>query len=227
MSRPSGDPHYPVFLDLVGRLCIVVGCGPVAESKVRALLECGADVAVISPQAGEDLLQMSSDGLITVEQRGYVRGDLDGAFLVMCVGQPAEVGRAIHDEAVERTCLVNVSGAPELCNYLVPSTVSRGALQMAVSTGGVAPDAARLARARLEREFGEEWADYVRLSGEVRALVLARELDDDAKRELLRRAADSGWLERLTAGEALTAEVLVAELEETGSGDGADQEEAP
>jgi siroheme synthase (precorrin-2 oxidase/ferrochelatase) len=36
-------PYYPVFLDIKGRPCLVIGGGNVAERKVSALISAGAN----------------------------------------------------------------------------------------------------------------------------------------------------------------------------------------
>ena len=43
------NQYYPVFLDVRGKRCVVVGGGEVALRKVRVLLERGADIKVVSP----------------------------------------------------------------------------------------------------------------------------------------------------------------------------------
>ena len=67
---------YPIFLDLTGRRCLVVGGGPVAERKVRALLDCGADVKVISPALTPSLQKFVEGETINCVARGYRSGDL-------------------------------------------------------------------------------------------------------------------------------------------------------
>jgi siroheme synthase-like protein len=115
MTTDYAKPYYPVFLDLAGRLCVIVGGGAVALRKARTLADYGADVVVIAPDVSEELIGMQADGLVTVEQRGYVRGDLAEAFLAVCATDSEEVNRAVHAEAEERRCLVNVVDVPELC----------------------------------------------------------------------------------------------------------------
>ena len=57
MTEPARDrrPFYPVSLDVAGRACLVVGGGPVAARKARALLECGALVTVVAPTLSADM----------------------------------------------------------------------------------------------------------------------------------------------------------------------------
>lgn len=208
MSDAYGKAYYPVYLDLNHRLTIVVGGGKVAERKAATLAEYGADVVVIAPETTDRILEMSADGLLTIERRGYVRGDLEGAFVVICATDSEEVNRAVYDEANERGALVNVVDVPALCNFIVPSIVRRGGLQIAISTGGAAPAVAKRVRRRISGEFGEEWAGYIRLLGEVRALVMAR-VPEEERQALFERIADSDLRERIASGSAPTAEDVV------------------
>lgn len=193
--------YYPVFLDLSERSCVVVGGGDVAERKVRALVRHGGAVHVVAPELTSRLLELEDAREITAEHRGYVRGDLAGAGLVVCATDSAEVNRAVYDEAKAIGCLVNVVDVPELCDFIVPSVVHRGSFQIAISTGGAAPAVAKRVRKRLSQEFGEEWAAYVELLGEVRLLVMDRIADDKARIRMFEAMADSDLLARVASGE--------------------------
>jgi precorrin-2 dehydrogenase/sirohydrochlorin ferrochelatase len=213
MTADYAKPYYPVFLDLAGRLCVIVGGGAVALRKARTLADYGADVVVIAPDVSEELIEMQADGLVTVEQRGYVRGDLEQAFLAVCATDSEEVNRAVHAEAEERRCLVNVVDVPELCSFIVPSVVRRGGLQIAISTGGAAPAVAKRLRKRFSSELGEEWGDYVTLMGEVRELVIERVPGGEAARKpIFERIADSDLLERMGRGERPSAKKVFREF---------------
>jgi precorrin-2 dehydrogenase/sirohydrochlorin ferrochelatase len=211
-GAPYSKAYYPVYLDLTGRRCVVVGGGRVAERKVATLLKYGADVTVVAPKVTDGIEALVDDESVNVERRGYVRGDLTGAFVVICATDAEEVNRAVYAEAEEMGVLVNVVDVPSLCNFIVPSIVRRGGLQIAISTGGAAPAVAKRVRKRLQEEFGEEWGPYVALLGEVRALAMSA-IDDDAERKaFFERVADSDLLARFTRGEAPTAEDVLAEF---------------
>src|SRR5450756_2785490 len=88
--------YYPVFLDLAARPAIVIGGGEAAEKRARALLRLGADVVVIAADPTPGLLELEADGGIATEQRGYVRGDLEGAFIAFLslihISEPTRLG---------------------------------------------------------------------------------------------------------------------------------------
>ena len=93
---------YPAFLKLDGRRAVVVGAGPVAASKLRGLLDAGADVTVVAPAA---VAEVAAAGVTRVE-RDFRPSDLDGAWLVVAAATPAvnrEVARAAEARRVSST----------------------------------------------------------------------------------------------------------------------------
>ena len=148
---------YPIFLDLSGRRCVVVGGGEVANRKARKLLQARARVAVISPEIGAELESVAAE----VHRRPYREGDLEGAYLAFAATDSREVNAAVAREANERGVPVNVADRPSEGDFALPSTLRRGRLQVAVSTGGASPTLARRIRDELEEVFGPEWAGIV------------------------------------------------------------------
>mgnify|MGYP001168715184 CR=1 FL=1 len=206
-------PYYPVFLDLTGRLAVIVGGGGVAERKIVTLLEYGPRVRVVSPEVTPAIEELASSGTIELERRGYVRGDLEGAFIVVCATSSEEVNRAVHAEAEERGCIVNVVDVPDLCSFIVPSIVRRGTLSVAISTGGAAPTVAKRLRKHVQEHLGPEWETYLTLLGEVRVLVMERVPGGEVVRKPIFEAiADSDLLERIRAGATPSAEDVYTEF---------------
>jgi precorrin-2 dehydrogenase/sirohydrochlorin ferrochelatase len=148
---------YPIFLDIGGRRCVVVGGGEVANRKARKLLQARARVVVISPEIGAELESVA----VEVYRRPYKDGDLEGAYLAFAATDSREVNAAVAREAGERGIPVNVADKPSDGDFALPSTLRRGRLQVAVSTGGVSPTLARRIKDELEAIFGPEWAGIV------------------------------------------------------------------
>ena len=217
-AAPYSKSYYPVYLDLTGRACVVVGGGRVAERKVATLLKYGADVTVIAPEVMPAIEILIDQERIVLERRGYVRGDLTGAFVVICATDSEEINRAVYSEAEEMGVLVNVVDVPPLCNFIVPSIVKRGGLQIAISTGGAAPAVAKRVRRHLQEEYGQEWGAYIALLGEIRALAMSQIADDGERKAFYERIADSDVLARFTRGDTPVAADVLAEFRE-----GADQ----
>jgi len=201
----NGDftrPRYPVFLDLDGRLVVVVGGGTVAEGAIRSVLAYGADVSVVAPLVTPGIDALVAEGLVEHEDRGYVRGDLAGAFVVICATDSVEVDRAVYQEAEAAGCLINTMDQPELSNFIIPQVVSRGPLQVAVSTAGAAPTVVAGIIDRFSHEYGQEWERYIVLIGQLRRLLRERMADRPALHHAILEAVDnSDVFERILDGE--------------------------
>lgn len=204
--------HYPVFLDLSGRLAVVIGEGEAAERRAMRLARAGADVTVIMRDPSQALVDAEADGLLIVESRDYVRGDLAGASLVLCMSDDEEVRAAVALEARQERSLLFVSGDPELSSVLLPSVVRRGPLEIAVGTGGLAPELARAVRRRIAEVFDEVWAEYATLVARARALAAERGSSAAALSAFTEALVASDLLARVRDDRAPTAEALLDEF---------------
>ncbi|MQG76858.1 MAG: bifunctional precorrin-2 dehydrogenase/sirohydrochlorin ferrochelatase, partial [SAR202 cluster bacterium] len=140
MSQPQGaQKYYPVFLNMQGQLCVVIGGGEIAERKVQALLEAGAVVTLIAPECTDGLVAMTSDSSVTWRQRTYETGDLEGAFIAIAATDNRDVNEAVTKEASERNTPLNVVDVTDLCTFIAPSVIRRGPVTLAISTGGMGP----------------------------------------------------------------------------------------
>ena len=146
---------YPVFLDLRGQRCLVVGEGELAAEKASGLRQAGAEV-------------------IEVPGAEYRRSDLRGARLVFDASGSREVNAAVWADAEASGVLVNVVDKPDQCRFISPAVVNRDPLLVAISTSGESPYLAAALRARLERQLGHEWGAFVARVGEVRRRLRAR-----------------------------------------------------
>lgn len=180
---------FPIFLKLDGRRCLVVGAGPVGESKIESLLLAGAEVCVVAPRASHAVRTWARTGKIRWEARGLRPSDLDGVFLVVAATSSAELQEEIFQEARRRGVLCNIVDDPGRCDFYYPAVVRRGHLQVAISTGGRSPALAQQLKKELEKQFGPEYEAWVEQLGEARQRLFARPIDPDGRRRLLHRLA--------------------------------------
>lgn len=170
---------YPVMLELAGRRCVVIGAQAVRERKVEGLLAAGAEDVLVVEESLDDRFEDVAG--VRIERRAWRPGDLDGAFLAVASSDDAATRTAISREARARGILVNVVDDIPQCDWAAPAVVRRGDLVLAIGTGGVSPAVARLVRERLQAEFGAEWAEVLRVVGDVRSETLSS-LPDLAER---------------------------------------------
>jgi siroheme synthase-like protein len=155
--------YYMACLDLDERSVLVVGGGPVALEKVNGLLEAGARVTVVAPEALPELLSLPVEWV----ERGYHSSDLRGRFLVVAATSNTPLNRRVFADAEARGVFCNVVDVPDLCSLILPAVHREGPIAVAVSTGGASPALAQRIRDEVAAVVGPQHAD---LAEELRAL---------------------------------------------------------
>ncbi|HYB91097.1 MAG TPA: bifunctional precorrin-2 dehydrogenase/sirohydrochlorin ferrochelatase [Candidatus Binataceae bacterium] len=202
--------YLPIYLDLGGRRCVVVGGGAVAEQKARTLLDAGAEVTVVSPLVTGGLEELAAAGRVTRVARKYRHGDLGGFMLAYVATGDAQLNREIAGEARERGVLLNVADAPELCSFIAPAVMKRGELQIAISTGGASPAFASRLRRELEGRYGAEYAMALAILRAARRHLRATESEPAERSRKLRALAASELPECIRCGEVGALDALLA-----------------
>ncbi len=204
--------YYPAYLDLRDCLCVVIGGGAVAERKTLSLLEASAAVTVISPTLTPRLRELSEAGAIRHLQKAFDEQDLDNACLVIAATDAPEVNRSAARACRKKRVLVNVAAPPEEGNFIVPSTVARGELLIAVSTGGASPALSRKIRQELEKHYGPEYGLFLQKLTAVRQRILENISDENERRNIFQALVDSDILGLLRQGKIQDVESRIAEL---------------
>lgn len=189
--------YYPVNLDILNRKCLVVGGGSVSTRKVMTLLECGAVVTVVSPDVAEELLELAEKKMIELKRRPYESSDIDGMFLVIGATDNEELNRQINKDAEHQNKLCNIADRPEVCNFILPSIVNRGNLVIAISTSGKSPAFAKKMRQDLEKEFGEEYDEFLQLMGALRKKALSEKHEPEAHKHLFEQLINRGLIDMI------------------------------
>lgn len=223
---------YPIFLNnLTGRRCLVIGGNHEAERKALGLLECDADVEVISPEVTEGLAELASAGTITWTERDYRPGDVAGAFLVIVSETNPPKTRPIFQEAQRENVLINAMDDVPHCTFVAGSVVRRGHLTLSISTSGAAPALSVRLRQECEERFGPEYEPFLDWMAALREPMARHYPDFDTRRAIWYELVDSDILsllaegdesaarERLAsiAGESVAAEALAASPQQVGA----------
>lgn len=191
--------YYPIFLDLEGLSCLVVGGGRVGERKIKTLQACGARVFLVSRDLTPYLTEEIRKGRVTWLAQEYKERHLEGMFLVIGATDDPLLNREIGRQARGKGLLCNIADQPADCNFILPSLVVRGDLTIAVSTAGNSPALAKKIREELERMFPESYGPYLRLLGELRSAILGLNLPQEENRKIfsaLVQAPIPAWMEK-------------------------------
>jgi siroheme synthase-like protein len=183
--------YLPIFLDVSRRPCLVIGGDEFAEAKIRALLDAGAVVTVMSREASDGIKFQAADGKIRYVAREYEYGDLRGVALVYVAAKNPEIARCAAWEARELGIPLNVVDNPASSTFISPATFKRGDLQIAISTSGSSPALARMLRERLEQQIGPGYAMVLAIMRRARHFLRSREADQRARAFILKSLAQA------------------------------------
>ena len=204
--------YYPVHLDIQNRNCLVVGGGAVGTRKVVTLLDCGANVTVISPLISNRLRDFAVSGLIKLRERAYQSGDLDGMFLVIGATDNEELNRQISSDADHLNTLCNIADRPEICNFILPSIVQRDDLVITISTSGKSPALAKNLRKKLQFQFGEEYGIFLKLMGAIRKKLLSQSHEPEAHKHLFEKLIAADLIAMIQKGKTTEIDALLFEI---------------
>lgn len=179
----------PIFLKLEGRRCLLVGAGTVALDKIGSLLKTGLRLRVVAPEARPEIRQLALDGKLEWVQRGFEPADLDGNFLVVTATDSPDVNAQVYEQAVQRGILCNSVDDIPNCDFYFGSVVSRGDLQIAISTAGQSPAVAQHLRREIDEQLPEDLGPWLENLGQLRREVLEIHPAGEARKSLLHQLA--------------------------------------
>ncbi|HSL29673.1 MAG TPA: bifunctional precorrin-2 dehydrogenase/sirohydrochlorin ferrochelatase [Anaerolineales bacterium] len=206
------NTYYPVYIQLRGQPCVVIGGGKIAEGKVKGLLDVQANVTVISPDLTPRLRELAETKQIVHWRRLYQPGDLTGAFLVICATDQAEANHQVWQDATANRQLVNVVDDTPRCNFIAPSILRKGDLTIAISTSGKAPALAVRLKERFQRELGPEYERFLELAGELREPLAQHVPDFERRKALWYELVDSEILDVLARGDETLAREIILQV---------------
>lgn len=179
--------YFPMFVNLEGQPCLIVGGGKVALRKVQVLRDFGAKVTVAAPDILEEIKQ--TDGVICLH-REYKEDLLEGMKLVVAATGDAAKNRAVSRKCRELGIPVNAVDQMEDCSFIFPSYIRRQELVAAFSSSGQSPLMTQYLKAQMEpvmTPFAGEITEYL---GSIRSEVKAKVETEKLRKEVYRRALE-------------------------------------
>ncbi len=192
----------PIQLKSESKLALVVGAGNVGLRKAKAWRQSGGVVRFVDPR---DDLELDDEHIC----EPFAPRHLEDVFVVFACATDA-VNEDVVIIARANGILVCDAIRPERGDFILPATVRRGDLSIAIGTNGAAPSLAKRLCDRFDEEFDEAYTIWTRILGAVRPHVIRVTEDPESRRLLFQSLTDSVWLERLRqiGPEATEAEML-------------------
>ncbi len=179
----------PIFLKLDGRPGLLVGAGTVALDKIGSLLKTGIRLRVVAPRAHGEILRLAAEDKLEWIERSFEPTDLDGNFVVIAATDSPEVNAAVYQSAIERGILCNSVDDIPNCDFFFGSIVSRGDLQIAISTAGESPAFAQRLRREIDEQLPADLCPWLANLGDLRRKVLATHPRSEERKLLLHELA--------------------------------------
>ncbi len=182
-------PLQPIFLKLDGRPGLLVGAGNVALEKIGSILKTGLRLRVVAPQVHAEIRQLALEGRLSLVERPFALSDLDGNFIVITATDSPAVNQAVYAGALERNILCNSVDDIPNCDFFFGSVVSRGDLQIAISTAGESPAFAQRLRREIDEQLPQDLGPWLANLGQLRREVLASHPRSEERKLLLHELA--------------------------------------
>jgi uroporphyrin-III C-methyltransferase / precorrin-2 dehydrogenase / sirohydrochlorin ferrochelatase len=179
----------PIFLKLDGRPGLLVGAGTVALDKIGSLLKTGVRLRVVAPEARSEIRALAYEGKLEWIQRAFKASDLQGQFIVIAATDSPEINSAVYRAAAERGIPCNSVDDIPNCDFFFGSVVSRGDLQIAISTSGESPAFAQRLRHEIDEQLPQDLGPWLEKLGQLRRQVLATHPRSEARKLLLHQLA--------------------------------------
>ena len=202
----------PIFINVKGRLCLVVGGGEVAHRKASVLLDAGATIKAVAPEFSGAFAGLP--GIECVTGR-FQPGHLDGAVLVIAATYDSAVNQEVSRLARARNIPVNVVDNPDLCTFIMPSILDRSPLIVAFSSGGASPVLARMLRGKLETLIPQGYSHLTAFCARLRNTVKGRITNPAKRRIFWENVLEGAIAEKVLVGDEAGAEaMLLSQLED-------------
>lgn len=179
----------PIFLNLQDRPCLLVGAGTVALEKIGSLLKTGARLRVIAPECRPEVRDLADEGRLEWIQRPFAANDVANNFIVIAATDSAEVNTAVYEAAMAHGVPCNSVDDIPNCDFFFGSVISRGALQIAISTAGESPAVAQRLRKEIDAQLPLDLGPWLESLGRLRREVLAVHPRSDERKALLHELA--------------------------------------
>ena len=164
--------YLPLFIDVTGEKCLVVGGGKVASRKLIPILSTNMIVTLISPDIIDEIHQASNEHKnLKIIKRRFKSEDIGDQFLIVAATNDTKINKEIAKISKEKNILINMAEDSISGNTLIPSVVDRDPIKIAVSSGAASPILTRLVKTKLETVIPYSFSKLAEFMMEYRSAV--------------------------------------------------------
>lgn len=197
--------YFPMFINLTGQDCLVVGGGRIALKKVQVLLDFAAKVTVVAPEICREIQETKGAFCLS---REFAVSDLEGRLLVVAATDDKEVNACIARECRKRGIMVNAVDQIESCSFIFPSYIHRKDLVAAFSSSGKSPVMTQYLKAGMEDRMPEELGELTECLGSIRPLVKERLATEALRKKVYQQVLALGLEQNQPPSEEQIEEII-------------------
>jgi len=204
--------YLPIYLELKGRRCLIVGGGDIASRRAVGLIAHEAEVAVVAPAISESLRDLERQGKVHWNPSVYESRFMDGVTLVVAATNVTAVNDRVSEDARANNVLICRADRASEGDFIFPGLIERGDLTIAVATMGGSPTLTSVLVEILGDEYGPEWSKIVELCKTIRIDIKSNGQTADSRKAGIRRIlADKEIRTLLNDGKITEAEARAKE----------------
>ncbi|WP_065106320.1 precorrin-2 dehydrogenase/sirohydrochlorin ferrochelatase family protein [Escherichia coli] len=174
--------YFPIFCNLRGKRCLIVGGGQVATHKVKGLLAAGAVLRLVAPTLSPELASLYASGDIEWYPVTFSPQYLHSCWLVIAATSDPQVNRLVSEAASAERLFCNVTDDPSAASFISPSIIDHSPVIIALSCGGNAPVYSKILKAHVAAHLPSGMRESVRLAGALRGRINSVSGDRERKR---------------------------------------------
>jgi uroporphyrin-III C-methyltransferase/precorrin-2 dehydrogenase/sirohydrochlorin ferrochelatase len=204
----------PIFVNVRGRNCVIIGGGEVAYRKAVLLARAGAALTIVSEAISQPLRELCQSNHYTQVIGSFDESQLSNAVLIIAATDSLDVNKRVSNAAKALNIPVNVVDQPDLCTFIVPSIVDRTPIVIAISSSGSSPVLIRKIKELNETLVPSKIGELARLLQSFRAEAKLRIKSFDARIRFWEQVVEGEVAELVYAGnEALAREKIEQQLQ--------------
>lgn len=202
----------PLFHQLSGKRCLIVGKGAIALSRAQQLTRAEVIVDVISIGVPEELKVLVRNAGGSVISEAYTSEMLTTEYkLVICATDNKALNKQIGKDAQSKRILTDIIDDPRASDVIFPSIVDRDPVMVAVSSGGVSPVLSRTLKNRIEGIIPKSYGELAQLVGSVRQQVRAAISNKKERTEFWEQVLHGAVAEAVFSGKGNDAKQLLSD----------------
>ena len=201
--------YFPIFTQIEGKRCLIIGGGKVAARKVRMLLQYGANIVVVAEKVCEEIKKiLPEENLLESRKKAFFEKEIHKAFLVIAATSNREENHYIAELCHDCNVFVNVADSEEESSFIFPSIVRKGDISIGINSGTGSPTVSKQIRKQIEKAVPDYYADIAVFMGELREYVKANFKEESQRHYILKTAAAQAFSEERVLTEKEIEEII-------------------